>query len=78
LRESVRQNVNGLLVPPHDAQGFRDAIVDLVLDPARRRTLARAARLTAETRDVRAENDELLRQYAALAGTGIEVKPCAA
>lgn len=78
LRESVRTNVNGLLVPPHDAQGFRDAIVDLALDPARRRTLARAARLTAETRDVRSENDELLRQYAALTRTGIAVKPCAA
>ncbi|MGH7427083.1 MAG: glycosyltransferase family 4 protein, partial [Candidatus Methylomirabilaceae bacterium] len=78
LRESVRPNLNGLLVPPHDAQGFCDAIVDLTRDAARRRTLARAARLTAEGRNVRVENDELLRQYAALTGAGIEVKPCAA
>jgi glycosyltransferase involved in cell wall biosynthesis len=78
LRESVRQDLNGLLVPPHDAQGFCDAIVALVLDVPRRRTLARAARLTAEGRDVRTENEELLRQYAALTGTGIELKPCAA
>jgi len=78
LRESVRPNLNGLLVPPHDAQGFCDAIVALALDAPRRRTLARAARLTAEGRNSRVENEELLRQYAALTGAGIEVKPCAA
>jgi len=78
LRESVRPNLNGLLVPPHDASGFGDAIVALALDPPRRRAMGRAARLTAEGRDVRTENQELLRQYAALTGTGIEVKPCAA
>lgn len=78
LRESVRPNLNGLLVAPHDAAGFCDAIVALVLDAPRRRAMARAARLTAEGRDVPAENQEVLRQYAALTGAAIEVKPCAA
>ena len=78
LRESVRPNLNGLLVPPHDAPGFGDAIVALALDAPRRRAMGRAARLTAESRDVLAENQDLLQQYSALTGTGIEVKPCAA
>jgi glycosyltransferase involved in cell wall biosynthesis len=78
LRESVRPNLNGLLVAPHDAAGFGDAIVALALDAPRRRAMGRAARLTAEGRDVRIENQEVLRQYAALTGAAIEVKPCAA
>jgi glycosyltransferase involved in cell wall biosynthesis len=78
LRESVRPNLNGLLVAPHDAAGFCDAIVALALDAPRRRAMARAARLTAEGRNVQAENQEVLRQYAALTGAAIEVKPCAA
>ncbi|MGH7537228.1 MAG: glycosyltransferase family 4 protein [Gemmatimonadales bacterium] len=78
LRERIRHDLNGLLVPARDAHGFCDAIVALVRDADRRRVLGRAARLTAESRDVRTENQALLRQYAALTGAGIEVTPCAA
>lgn len=66
LAESVRHGENGLLVRPHDARGFRDAIVTLALDGERRRALAARARRTAEQRDSHGENRELLRQYAAL------------
>lgn len=66
LRESVRHNENGILVHPSDARGFSHAIVSLALDGERRRTLARAARETAEGRDLASEDRELLQQYAAL------------
>jgi phosphatidylinositol alpha 1,6-mannosyltransferase len=74
----VRHGHNGLLVPPHDAAAFSRAIVELVADAERRRTMGRAARATAEGRDVATENQELLRQYAALAGGRGRVEPCAA
>lgn len=66
LAESVRHEENGLLVRPDDARGFSHAIVALALDAARRRALAAGARHTAESRDLRTEDQELLRQYAAL------------
>jgi glycosyltransferase involved in cell wall biosynthesis len=66
LAESVRHEENGLLVRPDDARGFSHAIVALALDAGRRRTLAAGARRTAERRDLRSEDQELLRQYAAL------------
>jgi len=80
LRESVRPEESGLLVSPDDPAGFADGIVALVGDPARRQRLALGARRTAETRDLRGENRELLQQYAAIAATrsvpgGV---PCAA
>lgn len=78
LRESVRQGHNGCLVPPHDAAAFARAIVQLVTDPGQRRAMGRAARATAETRDGTAENQELLRQYAALTNAHSGVEPCAA
>jgi glycosyltransferase involved in cell wall biosynthesis len=66
LAESVRHEENGLLVRADDARGFSHAIVALALDAARRRALAAEARRTAESRDVRSEDQELLCQYAAL------------
>jgi glycosyltransferase involved in cell wall biosynthesis len=66
LAETVRHEANGLLVRPDDARGFGHAIVALTLDAGRRLALAAAARRTAESRDVRAEDQELLRQYDAL------------
>jgi glycosyltransferase involved in cell wall biosynthesis len=78
LRESVRHAHNGLLVQAHDAAGFTRAIVELVTDAERRRAMGRAARVTAEERDVTPENQELLRQYTALTGAHRSVEPCAA
>lgn len=66
LAESVRHEENGLLVRADDARGFSHAIVTLALDAARRRTLGIGARQTAESRDLRTEDEELLRQYDAL------------
>lgn len=75
LRESVLHDVNGLLVRPDDARGFSQAIIALVGDATRRQTLAAGARQTAERRDVRREDQELLRQYGALAGEAPSPKP---
>jgi phosphatidylinositol alpha-mannosyltransferase len=47
-RDVVRDGVDGLLVPRGDATALAEALRDLALDPARRATLARAARESAE------------------------------
>lgn len=78
LRESIRHGENGLLIPPHDARGFSQAIATLALQPPWRRALAVAARRTAESRDVALENRELLQQYAAISGSSPGQAPCAA
>ena len=68
LRESVLADVNGLLVRPDDSRGFSQAIIALVGDASRRRALGTGARQTALRRDVKVEDQELLRQYGALVG----------
>jgi glycosyltransferase involved in cell wall biosynthesis len=68
FRESVVPGVNGFLVAPDDSAGFAARIIELAINAARRRELATQARATALPRDVAAENAELLRQYAELAG----------
>jgi glycosyltransferase involved in cell wall biosynthesis len=79
LRESVRHEKTGLLVAPHDAQAFAAGIESLVLDPARRFTLAAAAREWAFERDSAHEDAELIAQYAHLVSRRREqVIACAA
>jgi phosphatidylinositol alpha 1,6-mannosyltransferase len=79
LREGVRHDETGLLVPPHDAPAFAAGIEALVLDPARRFTLAAAAREWAFQRDSAHEDAQLLTQYADLVRRGGErVTACAA
>lgn len=79
LRESVRHNATGLLIAPHDAAAFAAGIEALVLDCARRFTLAAAAREWALQRDCAREDDELISQYADLVRHGAaEVAACAA
>jgi glycosyltransferase involved in cell wall biosynthesis len=68
LRESVRDGVNGRLAPPTDARGFAAQIIELVMEPNRRRALAEGARQFALTRDAAVEDAELLDQYRAAAG----------
>lgn len=75
LRESVLSDVNGMLVRPDDARGFSQAIIALASDPARRGALATGARQTAERRDVKSEDVELLRQYGALVGAPADPRP---
>jgi hypothetical protein len=53
-------------VSPTDALGFAARIVELALDIRRRRTLAQHARVAAESRDARIENELLLQHYAEL------------
>ena len=66
FQDSIESGHNGVLVAPGDARGFAAAIARLALDPEERSRLARAARVTAVGRDLRRENEELLRQYASL------------
>jgi phosphatidylinositol alpha 1,6-mannosyltransferase len=75
LAESVRHEENGLLVRPDDGRGFGHAIVALALDADRRRAMGVEARRTAERRDRRDEDQELLRQYGALVPSRIVPPP---
>ena len=75
LRESVLADVNGILVRPDDARGFAQAIIALVGDAAHRHALGVGARQTAERRDVKSEDEELLRQYSALMGGAADPRP---
>ncbi len=68
LRESVRHGDNGLLASPRDPAAFAAAIAALVRDPERRCAMSVAARHTALRRDIATENEELLAQYAGVAG----------
>ena len=79
LRESVRHEETGLLLAPHDAQAFAAGIEALVLNPARRFTLAAAAREWALQRDSAHEDAQLIARYADLVRRGGEqVTACAA
>jgi glycosyltransferase involved in cell wall biosynthesis len=78
LRESVRDGVNGRLVPPDDPRGYLDAVVDLVVHGDERRALGAGARGFAVGRDAGTEDAELLAQYHALTSTGAVEAPCAA
>jgi glycosyltransferase involved in cell wall biosynthesis len=79
FQENIRHRRSGLLVPPRDATGFAMAIVDLALNPARRRLLAAGARDEAAARDVAGEDHELLSQYVALiTPPGKEASSCVA
>lgn len=75
LRESVLSDVNGLRVRPDDVRGFSQSIIALVGDPSRRRALGTGARQTALRRDVKTEDQELLRQYGALVGASPVPEP---
>ena len=79
LREGVRHDQTGLLIAPRDAAAFAAGIAALVLDPARRFTLAAAAREWALQRDSVHEDAQLLTLYADLMRPGGErVTACAA
>ena len=75
LRESVLPDVNGIRVRPDDARGFSQAIIALVGDATRRHVLGAGARQTAERRDVKSEDEELLRQYGVLVGVAADPRP---
>jgi glycosyltransferase involved in cell wall biosynthesis len=68
LRESVCHGVNGRLVPPADPRAFAAQVIELVMEPERRRSLAHAARQFALTRDAALEDAVLLDHYRAAAG----------
>jgi len=79
FRESVTDNVTGLLAAPRDAPEFAAEIVALVRHPVWRRELGAAARDAATRRDVIPENLALLDQYAAAADLSKSgAAPCAA
>ena len=68
FQDSIESGYNGVLVAPGDGRGFAAAIARLALDPEERTRLGHAARVSAIGRDLRRENEELLRQYASLVG----------
>ena len=79
FRESIVDNVTGLLAAPRDAGEFAAEIVALARHSVWRRELAAAARDAATRRDVVPENLALLDQYAAAADlTQPGAAPCAA
>jgi glycosyltransferase involved in cell wall biosynthesis len=79
FRESITDNVTGLLAAPRDASEFAAEISALVRHGMWRRELAAAARDAATRRDVVPENLALLDQYAAAADlTQPGAAPCAA
>jgi glycosyltransferase involved in cell wall biosynthesis len=79
FRESLRDGVTGMLVPPGDRHRYVEAIIELALDPASRLLLGAAARERALERDVEPEDAELLTRYAALIGvTERRTATCAA
>lgn len=60
-REVVAPGVNGLLIPPRNAEALETAMASLVSDPGRREAMGRAGRTIAEERfDVRAVNAMIL------------------
>lgn len=48
IRDYVTDGVDAVLVPPHDPDSLRDAIGDLLDDPARRKAIGDAARQTSD------------------------------
>ena len=79
FRESIIDNVTGLLAAPRDPAEFAAEIVALVQNRAWRRELGLAARDAATRRDVVPENLALLDQYAAAADVNQPgAAPCAA
>jgi phosphatidylinositol alpha 1,6-mannosyltransferase len=78
LRESVRHEESGLLIPSQDAPAFAAAIAALVQDPARRFAFAAAARERAIERDSAIEDAELLDCYSQLTNLREGATACAA
>lgn len=63
VADHLRHEINGLAYPAHDATAMAHAIVRLVLDGERRRTLGTAARATAEALSWDRELDRLDESY---------------
>jgi phosphatidylinositol alpha 1,6-mannosyltransferase len=78
FRESITPDRTGMLVAPHNADGFAAAIVALVAGSRRRIELGMAARAAAVTRDVGSEDDVLITQYESVLGMTRRAAPCAA
>jgi phosphatidylinositol alpha 1,6-mannosyltransferase len=75
----VEHGNTGYLVRPFEADGFTEAVLNLVSDPARRRSFGRAARRAIEGRTWSAVGDELIGHYEAVCALGVaERRPVAA
>jgi phosphatidylinositol alpha 1,6-mannosyltransferase len=59
----VEDGRTGYLVPPFEAAGFAEAIVDLAADPEKRAAFGAAGRVSIEGRSWSAVGEELLRHY---------------
>jgi phosphatidylinositol alpha 1,6-mannosyltransferase len=72
VADHLRDDLNGIAVPPSDPAAMAQAIVALVLDRARRDRLAAGARRTAEPMGWDAELDRLERSYRDVAELGVQ------
>lgn len=72
-RELILDGVDGRLVGAHDAIAYADAIAGLVLDPAERRRMGHAARLTSEGYDWSDSSASVLDVYRELGGVASPV-----
>lgn len=66
VADHLRDDVNGVTVPPHDVDAMARAIVSLTLDALRRRRLSAGARRTALALDWKTELDRLDASYRAV------------
>ena len=71
LEESVRDGVDGLLVPPGDAEAWREALDGLAAEPARAASLAAGVRAPRSLGD---QVDELAELYRELVGVRAAVR----
>jgi glycosyltransferase involved in cell wall biosynthesis/O-antigen/teichoic acid export membrane protein len=66
LREAIEHRRTGLLIEPHDVDGLRDALIELLEDPELRRTIAtngqRVARSRFDTRSMAAAYEAVYRR----------------
>lgn len=72
VADHLRDDMNGIAVPPSDPAAMAQAMVTLALDGSRRDRLAAGARRTAEPMGWDAELDRLERSYRDVVGLGID------
>ncbi len=60
LRDSVRHEVSGLLVPHGDAEAFAEALTSVITDPSLRKKLSQGARKWAQRFDWQTSADEFI------------------
>lgn len=71
VKDLVQPGVTGMLVRARDPEALADATLAALADPARLRSMGRAASSCAKTRTWPMVIDGLLREYSAVTGTSL-------